>query len=142
MAVNRARLIVRIIGVVSALATSSLAGCVTASDPLHSSTVPRDVLAIDGTARSGSDSSTSSQRAGASVPEFVLLVAPNMVSNTLFFFFNPVVSIVRDESPSNLWPLITLASPVMGAVAGVQDAAHGYGFWEPLALDEKREYAE
>ena len=72
---------------------------------------------------------------------FPINVVPDMLSNTLLFALNPLASLVRGQEPSNVWPLITVASPIMGPLSGLMDALGGYPFWKPVALDEHRNYA-
>ena len=70
---------------------------------------------------------------------FPVNVVPNIVSNTFIYLFNPIVSLMIGKS-SNLWPIISFISPVLGPIAGVVDAWYGYPFWAPVALDEHRKY--
>jgi len=71
---------------------------------------------------------------------FAVNVVPDIVSNTTVLFFNSAFSMLRGEEVSNIWPIVTATSPVTGPLCGIRDARHGYPFWNPVALDEKRQY--
>lgn len=71
---------------------------------------------------------------------FPINLVPDIVTNTILFLFNPLVSIAAGKSVSNIWPIISLGSPLMGPVTGTMDACYGYPFWNPIALDEHRKY--
>jgi hypothetical protein len=71
---------------------------------------------------------------------FPVNVAPDMVSNTVGFLFNAQFADARGVPRSNLYPVITMFAPIWGPVAGVFDAAGGYPFWDPVALDVERRY--
>ena len=70
---------------------------------------------------------------------FAVNVVPDIVSNTTVLFFNPAFSMLRGEEVSNLWPIVSITSPVTGPICGVRDARNGYPFWNPVALDERRQ---
>ena len=70
---------------------------------------------------------------------FAVNVIPDIVSNTTVLFFNPAFSMLRGEEVSNIWPIVSVTSPVTGPICGVKDALHGYPFWDPVALDERRQ---
>lgn len=71
---------------------------------------------------------------------FPINLAPDIVTNTILFLFNPLASMAAGKSVSNIWPIISFVSPVMGPVTGAMDAWYGYPFWNPIALDEHRKY--
>lgn len=71
---------------------------------------------------------------------FPVNLAPNIVSNTVVFLFNPVVCIMAHRGVSNLWPIVSFLSPAIGPLCGIKDAWYGYPFWNPVALDEHRKY--
>ncbi len=68
-------------------------------------------------------------------------VVPDILSNTLLYLFNPIVSLVQGQEPSGLWPFCMVTSPLLGPLCGFMDARAGYPFWQPVALDEHRSYA-
>jgi hypothetical protein len=67
-------------------------------------------------------------------------LAPDIISNTVLYLFNPICSISKGEDVSNLWFLVSISAPVLGLVTGIMDSWHGYPFWNPVALDEHRKY--
>lgn len=69
-----------------------------------------------------------------------LLVVPDVAANTVLYAVNPLASLVSGKEVGNLWPVVMIASPILGPLAGVQDALHGYGPWDPVALDGNRRY--
>ncbi len=71
---------------------------------------------------------------------FPINLAPDILTNTILFLFNPLASMAAGKIVSNIWPIISFVSPVMGPVTGTMDAWYGYPFWNPVALDEHREY--
>ncbi len=77
-------------------------------------------------------------------PVYILLfpvnLVPDIISNTIVFLFNHKFSDARGEPRSNLWPVIIMLAPCMGPISGILDAASGYPFWDPVALEEHRKY--
>jgi hypothetical protein len=70
----------------------------------------------------------------------VNLVADAAVNTALMLTYPITVAPFRDEPTSNLVGLIVLVSPVAGPVFGARDAWHGYPFWDPVFLDQRRRY--
>ena len=71
---------------------------------------------------------------------FPVNLAPDIVTNTTLYMFNPIASTAAGKGVSNIWPIVSVLSPVMGPITGFMDACYGYPFWNPVALDEHREY--
>lgn len=67
-------------------------------------------------------------------------LAPDIVSNTLVLLFNPLFSYIKYGEVSNIWPIISITSPILGPIMGTMDSWYGYPFWNPVGLDEHRKY--
>ena len=69
---------------------------------------------------------------------FPINIAPDIVSNTVLLLTWPLWDTAVFDS--NVAPAVWILTPLLGPRIGIEDAWHGYPFWNPAMLRESRSH--